>query len=145
MGQKIETRILQVPLPLVGAMWPIVAPQLLRGVAASDGDLKALVDDIVAGVANLWVITDDGDLLGVFVTAIIEDDSGRAVDVYGLSGRKIERWGHLISERMNAYAKANECGRVLFCGRKGLLRTYEGVSIVGEHSPGIFQFERIVS
>lgn len=130
---------------MIGAMWPVVAPHLLRGLAASSGDLKALVDDIVDGIANLWAITEDGDLLGTFVTAIVEDEHGRAVDVYCLAGTRIDLWGDLISDRMAEYARRNNCERVLFCGRKGLLRTYKGVRIVGEHAPGIYQFEREVS
>ncbi|MCV0371717.1 hypothetical protein [Filomicrobium sp.] len=137
--------VLPVPVPFLGIMWNSLSPHLLRGLGASDGNLQATIDDLFADKATLWVVKrGEKDLLGVFLTAIVDDDGKRALDVYALSGEDLLSWGKEISAEMRRYAKSKDCHRVIFVGRRGLLRAYEGAEIVGEIKPGIYQFSGAV-
>jgi hypothetical protein len=137
--------VFPVPLVTLGAMWPSVAPLLMRGLAATDEKLEDVVVDLLTFKTQLWIVLDDTDLVGVFLSRIIDEDGEKYVDVFGLAGDRLLGWGKTISNVMAAYAKSKHCKRYVFCGRKGLLRAYEGVRIVGEHSPGVYRYERAVT
>jgi len=130
---------------MVGVMWSMISPLLMQGLGASDGQLSEAVDDILNGRAHVWIVITNEQIKGVFLTAMVVDDYCESIDVYALAGEGIIEWGKAISERMAKYAKANGCKRVLFAGRKALLKVYEGARIVGELSPGVYQFERAVA
>lgn len=141
-----DVLIFPVPLPMLGKAWNKVAPLLLRGLVESPNiSLKEAVDDLLDGTDTLWVIFSGGKLEGVFLTHAFEDERGKAVDIYALSGRGLLKWGKPLSRVMVDYAKQQGCSRIVFCGRKGSERAYEGVRIVGELKPGIYHFEREVA
>lgn len=135
-----------IPREALGFMFPAVGPHLMRGLSETDLKLEDVVDTLVDGTSQLWTVIDDDAIKGVFLTAIVEDGEGQsAVDVFALGGRDLETWGKQLSDTMAAFAKHNGAHRVIFAGRKGLMKFYSDVRIVAEHSPGVFQFERIVS
>ena len=145
MDTSRHVNIVPVPLVLLGKVWGQVAPLLLRGLAESPNiTLQRLVDDLLDQNDQLWTIFVGRELSGVFVTHVFEDESGRAVDVYALAGNDVNEWGKPLSRKMVEFARENGCSRIIFCGRKGLLRAYEGVRIVGELKPGVYHFERAV-
>lgn len=139
-------QFMALPRETLGVMFRIVGPHLLRGLAAApDQTVQGVIDDILDGTTTLWVAIDEDEVKGVFLTALVDDGGGKsAVDVFGLSGQGLDSWGKDLSDTMAAFAKHNDAHRVIFAGRKGLLKFYSGVRIVGEHSPGVFQFERTV-
>lgn len=139
------TEILPVPLITLGVMWPTVAPLMLRGLAATDEKLEDVIGNLLAFKTQLWIVLRDGDLVGVFLTRIIQEDDDQFVDIYGLAGEGLIAWGKDISKVMAGYTLSKGCKRYAFCGRKGLLRAYEGARIVGEHSPGVYRYERAVA
>lgn len=145
MDTSRHVNIVPVPLVLLGKVWGQVAPLLLRGLAESQNiTLQALVEDLLDQTDQLWTIFVGRELVGVFVTHVFTDDTGKAVDVYALAGSDVNAWGKPLSRAMVDFAKEQGCNRIIFCGRKGLLRAYEGVRIVGELKPGVFHFERAV-
>lgn len=145
-GTSKGISIFAVPVWALDRTWNMVSPHLLRGLAvATDKTLKDVVDSIFAGTNCLWAIFEDGKIVGVFVTAVYpDDDGGRFLDVFALGGERIGTWGKNISGAMAVHAKEMGCNRIVFCGRKALLRLYEGVSIIGERKPGVYEFERAV-
>lgn len=138
--------VIMIPRDSIGAMLPHLGVHLLRGLSvATDQRLPDVLDGIVDGSRQLWAVMTPDHIYAAFLTSVlIRTDGTKAVDVYGLGGERIAEWGDLISERMAGFAKANDCDKVLFCGRKGLCRVYTDVKIVGERGDGIYQFERAV-
>lgn len=146
MGTAKGISIFAVPAWVLDRSWEMVAPHLLKGLsAATDKTLKDVMDSIFDGTNCLWAIFEDGKIVGVFVTAVYPDEDGTTfLDVFALGGERIEKWGKPISDAMATHAKEMGCNRIVFCGRKALLRLYEGVTIVGERAPGVYEFERAV-
>lgn len=138
--------ILHIPMEMVGAMLPHLGPHLLRGASAEPEpvDVKDVIDRIVDGRIQMWAIMTPDHIHAAFLTSVIEDGEGLALDVYGLGGEGILKWGKLISERMVSFAKFTDCERIIFSGRKALLKAYDGVRIIGERPDGLYQFERTV-
>lgn len=138
--------IFAIPRDAIGFMIPAVGPHLLRGLSeATDQTIENVVDSLVTGSATLWAVIDADKIKGAFLTSIVDDENDEtAVDVYALGGEDLPKWGKQLSDTMAAFAKHNGAARVIFVGRKGLERLYSGVRIVGEHSPGVFKFERTV-
>lgn len=139
--------VIQIPMSMVGAMLPHLGPHLLRGAAAEPEavDIKDCIDKIVDGRIQMWAIMEPDRIHAAFLTSVIEDGDGSALDVYGLGGQGILRWGKLISERMVSFAKFTHCQRIIFSGRKALLKAYDGVRIIGARPDGLYQFERWVA
>lgn len=138
--------IVQIDKPFLGVTWPSIGPHLLAGaIHADEGGIEEAIDDVFEDKARVWAIVEDGDVHAAFLTSVVEADAGhRYLDVYGLGGRNMMKWGRQLSERMAEYARLNECSKVIFKGRKALLRTYTNVKMVGEEAPGLYVFERAV-
>lgn len=136
--------IAQLPNELIQPSWPWIGPHLVSG-AQCEQDILDGINAIAANKARVWVILEGDEVLGAFLTSVVVDDRGMAVDVYGLGGRNILRWGKALSDEMVAYAKRNECGRVIFKGRKALMKAYEGIEMVGEEPDGTLIYERLVA
>lgn len=138
--------IIQIDKPFLGATWPAIGPHLIAGAQnADEGDVSKAVEDVFEDKARIWAVVDDGYVLAAFLTAVLEADDGtRKLDVYGLGGCQIMKWGKVLSKRMVEYAKGNECKAVIFKGRKALARAYDNVKIVGQEAPDRYVFERAV-
>ena len=140
--------VIQIPLDMVGAMLPHLGPHLLRGAAAEPEqvDVKDTIDRIVDGRIQMWAIMTPEEIHAAFLTSVLSnDDETFDLDVYGLGGAGILKWGKLISDRMMSFARFTGCKRIVFSGRKALLKTYDGVRIVGLRPDGLYQFERSVA
>lgn len=119
---------------------------LLRGLSTEHGmTLQAAIDSIVEGKHQFWVVFDGEKIIGAFLTEVFNEGDQRTLDVGALAGERILSWGKAISREMVRFANFTGASRIIFKGRKGLLRAYEGFTIVGEDSPGIFKFERAVT
>jgi len=126
-------------------MWPKIGGYLIEGAKGADEALNQGLEDIARELARVWVILDDNEPLAAFLTAVVVDDRGRAVDVYGLAGRSILKWGPALADQMVEYAKDNDCQRVIFKGRPALARAYPDVEIVGQETDGTLIYERRVA
>lgn len=140
-GFSIES----VPAEHLSAVWPAIAPHLLAGASVDPGiDVEEEIGAVMQGRSRVWAIIEQDRCVAAFLTAVVNDCDGRALDVFGLGGSGMLRWGKALTERMTAYAKEAGCDRVLFKGRRALLRTYPGVRITGHEDGNIFIFERAV-
>jgi hypothetical protein len=144
MTQDIE--IGQLPLNLLTPAWPYLAPFLIAGAKVDpDVDLNQAVADVLEGKARIWVILEHDTPIGAFLTSIVQTSDGEALDVYGLGGRDILKWGRKITDSMIAYAQANRVERIIFKGRKALQRAYPGIRAVGQEPDGTYLYERRVA
>ena len=137
--------IARIPREMIGAMFPLVAPHLLKGLAtATDVTLESVVDDLVAGTDHLWAITHDDEVLAAFVTsAFLAEDGSTFIGVYGLGGKDIARWGKRLGETMTLYAKSQGAASVRFCGREAWSRVLPDFQITGSRL-GEAVYERAV-
>jgi hypothetical protein len=135
--------IVQVPTESLSQLWGAIGPFLIAGAQVDpDVDLEEEVADVVQGRARVWMIVEGDRCVAAFLSSVRSSSDGRALDVYGLGGVGMLRWGKHLTDVMVDYAQIAKCDRVLFKGRKALLRTYPGVRIVGEDSPGTYIYER---
>ena len=135
-----------VPNEAISQLWGVIGPFLIAGSRVEiDTDLETEIANVMAGRARVWMITEDDRCVAAFVTRVICDSDGRALDIYGLGGVGQLRWGRYLNQVMHDYAKAAECERMICKGRKALLRTYRGFRIVGEDGAGHYIFERAVT
>lgn len=138
-----EIEIGQLPINLLPAAWPYIGPYLIEGAKVDpDVDINAAVKDVLEGKARIWVILDGDTAIGAFLTSIVQLSDGEAVDVYGLGGRSILKWGRKITDQMIAYAQANRVERIIFKGRKALQRAYPGIRVVGQEDEHTYLYER---
>jgi hypothetical protein len=144
MTENIE--IGQLPVNLLSAAWPHIGPYLIDGAKVDpDVDINLAVKDVLEGKARVWVILDGEAPTGAFLTSIVQTSDGEALDVYGLGGRSILKWGRKITDAMIAYAQANRVERIIFKGRKALQRAYPGIRPVGQEPDGTYLYERRVA
>jgi len=144
MSENIE--IGQLPLNLLAPAWPHIAPFLIAGAKVDpDVDLNQAVADVMEGKARIWVILNGETPIGAFLTSIVQTSDGEALDVYGLGGRDILKWGRKITDSMIVYAQANRVDRIIFKGRKALQRAYPGIRAVGQEPDGTYLYERRVA
>lgn len=116
----------------VRALWPVIGNMLLAGASVDASvDLASEVRNVLEERARVWVIASEDRIVAAFLTSIVTDGDGRALDCYGLGGAGMARWGRELTDAMVAYARLAECGRVIFKGRKALKRTYPGIRVVG--------------
>jgi hypothetical protein len=149
-----DLRIVCIAPAMIGQMWPLISPWLLKAQLAMGNSLRDAMETLTEGTVaaaegryQLWAILDHDSrrCLGAFVTEIIEERGKKLVWVTSLAGEGILRWGPLLSERMAEFAKAEGCKAIRFAGRKGLLRAYRKVRIVDDYDAQSFVFERAVS
>lgn len=133
--------IICVPPALVAELWPIIGPQLLRGLMAGGDDLEVVENgfrDALEGVFDnthqVWIITEDGPprIRATFGTRIFIDEQHRKVlEVSALGGEGIKEWGVPATQRMVEFGRAEGCDVLLGYGRPALARVYENMKIVG--------------
>lgn len=114
-------------------MLPHVAPHLAKGLGELEFDAGALLADIESNRTQVWAIVVDDEVSGAFLTSIRQhEDGARDLDVYGLGGERIMRWGKALSDRMADFARHHSCRRVVFAGRKALAKAYgDTVRVIG--------------
>lgn len=128
---------------ILPSFWPVVGPLLALGASVDDDtDLEAELANILSERARIWFIAQKDKIEAAFVTRVICDENGRALDVFGLGGANMAKWGKDLTGTMVAYSRLAECKRIIFKGRKALLRTYPGVKIIGRDDDGTYIFEK---
>ncbi|WP_333790619.1 hypothetical protein [Sphingorhabdus sp.] len=133
----------QLPLDLLPAAWPYIGPYLIEGAKVDpDVNIEEAIKDVQEGRARIWVILDGDTPIGAFLTAIVLLSEGEAVDVYGLGGKSILKWGRHITQAMIAYAQVNRVEKIIFKGRKALQRAYPGIRVIGREDDGTYLYER---
>lgn len=136
-----------VPPTMLGEVWPYAGEWVLRGlsVAPERGALETL-DAIRSGEIQLWVIcqSDPNIVLGTCLTQLVEHSSARVVAAYAMAGRDWRCWADKLCDEIVKFAKAEGRSGVRFAGRKGWMKAFERIKLVGHLPSGEALFERAV-
>lgn len=118
MSASAEIRIVPVPRGLLGEVFRLALPYLIKGAAVSELDDEELAADLLNGNAVLWCIFVDDNMTAAFFTAVHADDDGRFLNIYGFGGEGVRVWIDKLQDVMEDHAARNECRSVRFYGRR---------------------------
>lgn len=136
----------QIPELYLSLLWADVGPFLIEGASVDSSlDIKSAIDDVFEGRARVWMIVDGERITAAFLTSVVTNEHSRSLDVFGLGGKNILRWGRALTEAMTEYAIANECEKIIFKGRKALQRAYPGIRPIWAEADGTIRYERALS
>jgi hypothetical protein len=81
------------------------------------------VDDylplLLTSECQLWVASDDNEIVGAVVTSIDEGSNARVCNILSLAGKDLDSWLQLLDETLTAFAKVNDCAALEYVGRSG--------------------------
>lgn len=109
----------------VKAIWPIVAPQIMRALGAGLGELtlQTIYEGLERAEMQLWVVGDNetGDDLGVVVTQVQPTGVTCFLNVLLCAGVEMKEWKDLIGI-LESFGLDRGCEYVKVHGRKGWKR-----------------------
>lgn len=116
----------------IDSLWPEYGHHLER--LELHGDCRALGirEDLKSSQKQLWGYQQNGKVLGVAVTSVIETPRGRACEIYGGVGTESVR-GQIdeVMQEIERWAASIGCTRIKILGRKGWLRRLHGFRQTG--------------
>lgn len=119
----MTVQLVPVPPDKLGAAWNFVSANIAAIAQATRQ--KLTVEDfgrlIADGSFTLWVVLEDGVLLAVVITEIIQYPQRRVCRVNACVGEHRQKWIHLLSE-IEAWGRANGCAAMEILARKGWAR-----------------------
>ncbi len=118
--------VTQVPVEDLEFIWPQVKAQLEK---ALDGSYSSydILNYIKENRMQLWISWNDG-IEASFVTEVCDYPQMRVMRWVLAGGSNMESWLKPLTEKVEAWAKRNNCQRLEIVGRKGwtkVLRDYE--------------------
>ncbi len=118
-----EVRLYAIHPGMAADAFAHAAPFLARSYAESDQDLPAdLLGEIASGAKQLWLaISDSHAIVGAIITALYALADGKVCRMHHCGGDHMESWLHLRA-KIEEYAKAEGCVRVMLEGRPGWAR-----------------------
>lgn len=104
----------------IDVQWNAVGPMLDRAIEVSRGtwDLASVRASLVAGLYQLWLVSDDGDILATMVTGVQSFPAMKVFEVLFLAGHRGYEWGNDLLETIERTARHLGCARVWFRGRR---------------------------
>jgi hypothetical protein len=148
MPSSADTRLICAPPWGLGRLWPAVGAMLLRGVMSGESDPEFVLDGlqhtatrILEGRDQLWLAVQDDPpkVLAVFCTSIMREDDGRLhLLVHTAGGGSVLRWGSLVPETLDAFARAEGCASIRYEGSPAWTRVLPAKAI------GPAEFERVL-
>lgn len=132
-------KLLCIPPKRIGDFWPAVLPMIESAYQEVDEFLPSdMLDGLKAGKLLLWISAPEGEILAALVTALLPRPSGLCCKLMACGGKNMKTWvnGH---QQIEAYARAEGCGKVFCDGRPGWARAlpgYETVRVVLEKGLG---------
>ena len=114
------------------ALWDEYAHHLERLELRGDCLALAIRDDLKCSRKQLWGYQQDGKILGVAITSVIETPRGRALEIYGAAGTATapEQLDETLEE-ITRWSKSIGCRRIRILGRKGWLQRIKGLKQTG--------------
>lgn len=116
----------------IDALWGDIAPHLERLESHGLVLASAVRADLKDSLKQLWGYQQDGKVLGVAITSVIETPRGKACEIYGAAGTESSR-GQIdeIMTEVQRWAHELGCTRIRILGRKGWLRRLKGFRLAG--------------
>lgn len=111
---------------IVPHIWPHVRPLIYE--AIKRGDLckfEAAEHAILGGRMLLWCATDGKTIHAAAVTELAQTEWRKVCVIVACGGNASSRWLHLI-EKIEEFARAENCAAMRIMGRKGWARKLSG-------------------
>jgi len=130
-------QLLCIPPGDVQYIWDSPVRDLIdSGFAANDVPMpEGLLEELTAGTRQLWVATtEEARIVAAMLTQIFPMRHGKVLKMMECGGSEMDTWLPLRT-KIEQYAKAEGCDRVLVTGRlgwRGVLRDYKVVSVTLE-------------
>lgn len=108
MGEIVELR--QLSSGSVLTVWPVVAPELERALAHSDGEnsLEDVLNSIMNNLMQLWVVREGQQAVAFCVTEINGYRQFKSCRIVLLAGSGIAVW-HEVVEHLEPWAREQGC------------------------------------
>ena len=102
-------------------IWDDVAPMLHRVKEHSEGELEIddFLDHLTMGGMQLWIATEDKEIVMSAVTQIISYPQKRVLRVIALAGENFREVHDNCINMVEAFAIKNQCSALELWGRKG--------------------------
>lgn len=116
---------------LASSIWPRVRDMIDIGYSAGDDLMPAdMLERIRYGQVVLWVAIEnpDGNILAAMTTELVPMRSGLVCWMCQCGGDRLQDWSR-FHVKVEEYAKAEGCGRVVLRGRPGWQRVLEGYTV----------------
>lgn len=104
--------------PIDPATWPGIYALLEPAIEQSDTTARGLIDDLLAGDAQLWTWRDP-ELRGACITELIDGPRGRSLHCSLLAGHDFEEWADQLIEGILIQARPLGVQSVTVEGRLG--------------------------
>lgn len=131
-----DVRLIAVDPKRVAEIWPAARPLIEK--AYKDGDQViplSILADLRTGKRLLWLAVDGEEtIIAAMLTQLFNMVSGKMLKMQECGGERMPEWKHL-RRRIEDYARAEGCTRVLVEGRPGwqrIMPDYERVAVVLE-------------
>lgn len=106
-------RIIPTPPALIGAVWPVLKPLVLRVLAECRGrrDLPTTAHEMLTGQVATWTVFDeDADTtVGFFTARVCEYDGFKLLGVELVAGDNLDAWEKDALDELVSFAKAHGC------------------------------------
>lgn len=119
--------IVAVPPDKIWKIWPQVANMIDDAYASADELMPGdILDQLRSARMVLWVACDvEGNIITAATTILFAQRSGRVCKIVCCGGQRPQEW-HEAVMRLEDYAKAEQCVKVVLEGREGWLRALDG-------------------
>lgn len=104
------------------AQWPILRPLIDMGFAAGDDFMpEDFVERVAGGKVLIWVAMDGetGEVLMAGTTELISMRIGMVCWIGQCGGHRMREWAHSSMEKIEEYARAEGCVKVILKGLPG--------------------------
>lgn len=131
-----DIRLIAVDPKRAQEIWPAARPLIERAYKDGDQDVPpTILHDLTKGRRVLWLAVDgEENIIAAMLTQLFQMNSGKMLKMQECGGERMHEWKHL-RRRIEDYAKAEGCTRVLVEGRPGwerIMPDYERVAVVLE-------------
>ena len=126
--REVTHTIALIPPNYIHTLWDDVEKHLAPAIARSHGrwDMQSLYESMRKVEQNLWVaFNDDNVVEGVGTTEFVFYPKKKMLAMQYLGGKNFNSWIWDMLERMNSWAKDNECDGIEGTGRHGFWKWLE--------------------
>jgi hypothetical protein len=122
---SLDNVVTRVPSEDVEFIWSQVAPLLEKAL-----DETYTIKDILYGLSNermqLFISWNDNKTESAVVTEIAQYPKAKILRYFLAGGTNLDNWLERIQEKIEKFAKQNECTHLEVAGRKGWVRKLKG-------------------
>ena len=123
--QSLDNVVTRVPSEDLLFIWSQVSPLLEKAL-----DETYTIKDILYGLSNermqLFISWNDNKIESAVVTEIAQYPRAKILRYFLAGGTNLDNWLERIQEKIEKFAKQNECTHLEVAGRKGWVRKLKG-------------------